>query len=263
MAFTPQKTIAQGPAPTLSPSDCNTIDGIPLLPASDSYRCGTKTSNRTLIDTCCDGAEVNAYLGCFMYCSIGAEMDVDRMREMVNCLSSNGTSTTSTNEDSIDDNVFCQGNLSATVQTSAGTTTRRPTLSNFLITALVILFMLVGAAQAQDGCTFSIEAGSEVIKQGEPRSTVGPGTGCGGTQDFCLVSMSGTTEIIGANRTINGEDASSGNYNPFFEVLSQTTTPPRLFPASTSFAIEHWGVGTAGFSSFPYWAPFSVRSQMS
>lgn len=109
------RILASGPIPTLS-LDCDSFSGVPLLASAGNSICGTKTNNRTLTQTCCNGAEVIESLGCFQHCQI-ENFNPSDMRDFVACLSNGGNSSSPVNADDADPNVFCQGQLNSTVDT--------------------------------------------------------------------------------------------------------------------------------------------------
>ena len=76
------------------------------------------------------------------------------------------------------------------------------------------------------------------------------------------MDQSGTAEIEAFNRTLDGNDASDGFYDEFFEALGESVEPPRLFPATSSMRVRQWGVGAGDGDMIHYslWAPFMVRS---
>lgn len=240
---------------------CDDFHGTLLLPASDSYKCGTKTSNETLVRTCCNGAEVTVYLGCFMYCNID-DFSGSRMRDFVACLSSGDNDTEPANASAVDPNVFCQGELQAGVNATTSGSTRSTSssspLSLFVSVALMVLLLCP---------TVSAECRVEVydslgIRQAEARE-FGPGLGCGnGPSPFCVVDQSGTAEIETFNRTLDGNDASNELYDEFFKALGEAVEPPRLFPATSLMLVRQWGVGLGegNVVNYSLWAPFMVRS---
>lgn len=244
---------------------CDDFHGTPLLPASDSYKCGTKTSNETLVRTCCNGAEVTVYLGCFMYCDWDG-FSGSRMRDFVACLSSDTNGTEPANASSaVDPNVFCQGELRAVVNaTTSGGSRSRSSYKPLSLTISVALFvaLLCNAVSAECRVEIYDDLG---IRQAEARE-FGPGVGCGnGLSSFCVVDQSGTVEIEAFNRTLDGNDASDGFYDGFFETLGEAIEPPRLFPATSSMRVRQWGVGVGDGNMINYslWAPFMVSGYLS
>lgn len=253
-------SFASGSNPTPA-IECDNFEGTPLLPSASLWQCGTKTGNSSLMSTCCNGAEVKEYLGCFMYCPM-EDITMTDMQGFVACLSTGGNSTDRANVSNVDTNVFCQGDLNATVSsTSSATTTHGTSKSlSFIFSLLLITVLLCEVATAE--CTVSIDDESGTIRQGEPRSIM-TGSSCGIAASYCIVDQTGTEEILAANRTIEGRDASDGQYDEFFEALGESTDPPRLFAATSSIKVRQWAVGDADGSmvNWSSWVPFMASNK--
>lgn len=116
--------------------------------------------------------------------------------------------------------------------------------------------MLCTAVAAE--CIVTVEDGSSLIRQGEARS-IGIGVSCSGSS-YCIIDQTGTDEIVTANRTLSGNDASDSQYEDFFKVLGESTDPPRLFAATSLIQVRRWAVGVADDNVInnSFWAPFLV-----
>ncbi|KAM0717764.1 hypothetical protein Q7P37_006096 [Cladosporium fusiforme] len=235
-------TLASGPSPMLS-INCDDFHGTPLLPPfNDSYQCGTKTSNHTLMEACCDGK---------------ADFVPGDLRGFAACLSTDGNSSTAEEDVSnYDPDVFCQGNLTATVaETSDGSSNSLAASRPATLLCVVFLTLLFSGLVSAD-CTVVIDENSAFIRQDEARR-INTGLSCP-YSNFCTVDVSGTGEIQTVNRTIDGQDASDSSYDSFFEAVGKSTSPPRLFAATASMHIRHFAVGATGpeLTNWPSWAPF-------
>lgn len=175
-----------------------------------------------------------------------------KMREFAECLSGPGNGT------ELDPNVFCQGNLNSTVSASAAEYSfRRPSRSWNLLVSVVLIVLLLCEAVSAD-CLVTLQNDSVSIRQDAGR-VFGPGIGC--PHETCLANAAGLGELEGgaASRSIDGDDASDPAYDEFFEVLGQTTNPPRLFAARATVEVDFWSFGSGGSSStWARWAPLSV-----
>lgn len=251
------RILASGLSPTLS-LHCDTFSGVPLLSSPGNFVCGTKTNNRILMQTCCNGAEVIESLGCFQHCEM-KNLNPSDMRDFVACISSGGNSTSQVDADSVDANVFCQGQLNSTVdaQSSSASVRSGSKSTGFFIWLIMIALLLCETVTAD--CNVVVEEGSSLIRQVEARS-IGIGTRCSTGSSYCIVDQTGTEPFIAANRTIAGNDASDDQYNEFFEALGKTTQPPRLFAASSTIEVRQWAVGVADDDrvNYSFWAPFMV-----
>ena len=250
------KILASGPSPTPS-IDCNNFAGVPLLPASDNYVCGTRTNNRTLVENCCNGARVTEYMSCFQHCEM-SDFTPSDMRDFVACLSKDGNSTSRVDQDSVDPNVFCQGQLNSTVdKPSIGAVARSSTKSTgFLFCVALIALLLVETVTSE--CTATIE-GPALIRQGLARH-IGAGVRCSDGSSYCIVDQTGTDVFVAINRNLDGEDAADDSYDEFFSALGDATDPPRLFATSISVQVRQWAVGVASDDRVndSFWAPFMV-----
>jgi hypothetical protein len=181
------------------------------------------------------------------------------MRDFVACISSGGNSTSQVDADSVDANVFCQGQLNSTVdaQSSSASVRSGSKSTGFFIWLIMIALLLCETVTAD--CNVVVEEGSSLIRQVEARS-IGIGTRCSTGSSYCIVDQTGTEPFIAANRTIAGNDASDDQYNEFFEALGKTTQPPRLFAASSTIEVRQWAVGVADDDrvNYSFWAPFMV-----
>lgn len=210
---------------------------------------------------CCNGAEVIESLGCFQHCEM-ENFNPSDMRDFVACLSNGGNSTSQTDADNVDANVFCQGQLNSTVdaQSSSASIRSGSSSTGFFVCIMMIALLLCDTVTAE--CTVIIEEGSSLIRQGEAR-TIGAGTRCSTGSPYCIVDQTGTQPFIAANRTISGNDASDNQYNEFYEALGKKTQPPRLFAASSTIEVRQWAVGVADddLINYSFWAPFMVSWQ--
>ena len=262
LAFNSPNTFAVAQGSVQTPSiECDSFAGVPLLPAASSWQCGTKTNNTSLMSTCCNGAKVEQYLGCFMHCAM-EDINMIGMQDFVACLSIGGNSTALGNVSGVDRNAFCQGGLNGTVEaTSYGVITRsRSKGLRFIFSVIFVALLFCELAAAE--CAVSVEE-SALIRQGEARR-ISTGSSCGSGSSYCVVDQTGTDEIPAANRTVGGRDASGDDYDDFFQALGESTDPPRLFAAKSSIQVRQWAVGVADASMINWssWVPFMVSDRI-
>ena len=254
------RILASGPSLTLS-LDCDSFSGVPLLSSSERLVCGTKSNNKTLMQRCCNGAAVIESFGCFQHCEM-EEFNPSDMRTFVACLPNGGNTTSQVDTGDVDANVFCQGQLNSTIdaQSTSASTRSGSKSTGFFVCIIMIALLLCKTAIAD--CSVTIEEGSGLIRQGEARS-IGAGIRCSTGSPYCIIDQTGTKSFIAANRTISGDDASEGQYDEFFEVLGDSTDPPRLFAASSTIEIRQWAVGVMddNLVNYSFWAPFVVSQR--
>ena len=249
-----------GPSPTFT-LDCDSFVGVPLLPSSKRFVCGTKTNNNTRMQMCCNGAEVIESLGCFQHCEM-ENFNPSDMRAFVACLSNGDNTTSQVDADAVDTNVFCQGQLNSTIDAQSSSASKRSgsKATGFFVCIMMVALLFCQTVVAE--CTITIEEGSGLVRQGEARG-IGAGTRCSTGSPYCIIDQTGTNSFIAANRTIVGGDASNRQYDEFFEALGDSTDPPRLFAASSTMEIHQWTVGVAddNLVNYSFWAPFMVSQR--
>ena len=219
---------------------CSDFTATPILPNStNSPRvCGLQTNNRTLVQPCCGGNDLQTYQ-CWQYCATDQTLG-----KFAQCLGR------STNSSKAPDGVFCQSNSSATIRetvTSAGfPRVRSPSLGPLLLAVCLIVFWVTPASAE---IVPSLDAGSQMIRRQSEQSScsfeetqrsVQLGKAIVVSPDFGNVDMITTnidSGITNNNRTINGSSAAEPTYDAFFDLISDKFG--RRFPAMSSAQLTY------------------------
>ncbi|KAF7194664.1 hypothetical protein HII31_03926 [Pseudocercospora fuligena] len=217
---------------------------------TDSRYCGL-SSNRTIVEQCCDGSEILTS-SCETYCAY-----TGTIRDWIRCVSGNSTGSIEPRTDA-----FClsgtSSNLTESVKTSFGFRTRSAPKIGWVVLGLLFSTFLIGPCYAaDDDCNLHID---HTLTRLGSSTVVSNSFECGSSDDgFCTYSLPITTPEISNNRSLTTDthfySAAAPEFDGFFEKVSNATNG-RQFPALSQLNVTYEFAVSEGQGFSVGWTPY-------